>query len=107
MVGVCVREKDISQRVALMSYECHCTDEALCKYHLLLIKGSFYTEEEIKEPKIKRVRPNNNQTNRPVAQCGTRAGYNKHRREKTSACAECKQAQSDYVNDYLKRKRAS
>ena len=90
-----------------MVYECHCTDEALCKYHLLLIKGSFYTEEEIKEPKIKRVRPNNNQTNRPVAQCGTRAGYNKHRKQGTPACAECKQAQSDYVNDYLKRKRAS
>ena len=90
-----------------MNYECHCTDEALCKYHLLLIKGSFVTEEEIKEPKIKRVRPNNNQTNRPVAQCGTRAVYNKHSREKTSACAECKQAQSNYVNEHLKRKRAS
>ena len=90
-----------------MAYECQCTDEALCNFHLLLIKGSFYTDEEIKEPKIKRVRANNNLTNRPVAQCGTRAGYNKHRREKTPYCAECKQAQSDYVNEFLKRKRAS
>lgn len=90
-----------------MAYECHCTDEALCNYHLLLIKGSFVTEEEIKEPKVKRVRANNNLTNRPVAQCGTRAGYNRHRAKKELACALCKQAQSDYVNNFLKRKRAS
>jgi hypothetical protein len=33
---------------------------------------------------------------RSVAQCGTRSGYNKHRRNNTEACAECKQANTDY-----------
>ena len=90
-----------------MNYECHCTDEALCKYHLLLIKGSFYTEEEIKEPKSKRARPNNNLTNRPIAECGTRSGYKRHRANGEEACALCKSAQNEAVKEYNRKRKVS
>ena len=46
-------------------------------------------------------------TNRVTAVCGTRAGYNKHRREGEQACEECKSAQNEAVKNYNKRKRAS
>lgn len=57
--------------------------------------------------KVRNPKPKSVSTIRKVAECGTRAGYNKHRREGTPTCAECKAAQSAAVNEYLKRKRAS
>ena len=44
---------------------------------------------------------------RAVAECGTRAGYNRHRRLGEDACTECKAAQSDAVKNYMKQKKAS
>lgn len=54
------------------------------------------------QPKVKR----SPSVIRAVAECGTRAGYNKHRRDGEPACAECKAAQSRAVNEYQKRRRA-
>lgn len=56
------------------------------------------------EPKVKQIRSAS--PARAVAICGTRAGYNKHRRDGEPACAECKAAQSKAVNEYQKRRRA-
>jgi len=46
-------------------------------------------------------------TNRLVAECGTRAGYNRHRRLGEETCAKCKAAQSEAVKNYMKQKNAS
>jgi hypothetical protein len=35
-----------------------------------------------------------------VAKCGTRSGYNKHRRNGEDACAACKKANSKYQTRY-------
>lgn len=42
---------------------------------------------------------------RITAECGTRAGYNKHRRDGEPACDECKSAQNEAVKEFNKRKR--
>lgn len=33
--------------------------------------------------------------------CGTRAGYQKHHRNKETACDECNQAHAEYMRDYM------
>ena len=65
----------------------------------------FITDEGVIK-RIVRVSTPRTFTPRIVAVCGTRAAYNKHRREGEPTCAECKQAQSNYVNELQKRKRA-
>ena len=42
---------------------------------------------------------------RKIAQCGTRAGYNRHIRLREATCAECKAAQADGVNKWNRSKR--
>ena len=88
-------------------------NECLCwkSYTCLLCEDIANGRVKIIEDKIVRVvrpaRDRNVSALRPVAKCGTRAGYNKHRREQTETCADCRKAQSDYVNEIQKRKRAS
>jgi hypothetical protein len=42
---------------------------------------------------------------RQAAVCGTRAGYNAHRRRNEPTCADCKRAQTHSVIDYKKKKK--
>jgi hypothetical protein len=42
---------------------------------------------------------------RKTAVCGTRAGYNAHRRKKEPTCVDCKRAQTHSVIDYKKKKK--
>lgn len=42
--------------------------------------------------------------NRKVAECGTRAGYNRHLKLKEPTCAECKQAQLEAVQKWKREK---
>lgn len=42
--------------------------------------------------------------NRKVAQCGTRAGYNRHLKLKEPTCPECKAAQSASVSAHYRNK---
>lgn len=37
------------------------------------------------------------------AECGTYAGYQQHRRERTGPCGICYQAHADYMRDYRRR----
>jgi hypothetical protein len=37
----------------------------------------------------------------PESKCGTRAGYQKHHRNKEAACDECAQAHAEYMRDYM------
>ena len=78
--------------------ECMCWKTYTCLYCEDIAEGR-------RKPTGEKVRAINNLTNRPIAECGTRSGYKRHRANGEEACASCKQAQSDYVNDYLKRKR--
>ena len=43
-------------------------------------------------------------TARKVAQCGTRAGYNRHIKQGTPTCAECRLAQTEGVKKYQREK---
>ena len=42
--------------------------------------------------------------NRPVAACGTRAGYNRHLKLKEPTCPECKAAQLEAVVQWKRKK---
>ena len=46
------------------------------------------------------------ESQRKVAECGTRAGYNRHLKLKEPTCADCKAAQSEAVTRW-KREKAS
>ena len=50
-------------------------------------------------------RTNTLNVNRPVAECGTRSGYKRHRANGEEACGECKHAQNEAIKEYNKRKR--
>lgn len=53
---------------------------------------------EKKQTKEKRVRQISTRiAPRKVAQCGTRAGYNRHRRLNEATCDDCKKAQTQAV----------
>lgn len=41
---------------------------------------------------------------RKIAQCGTRAGYNRHLKMNETTCAECKAAQTEAVIKYKREK---
>lgn len=41
---------------------------------------------------------------RKVAECGTRAGYNRHLKRKEPTCVECKAAQSEAVSRWKREK---
>ena len=43
-------------------------------------------------------------SNRSVAACGTRAGYNRHLKQGEPTCAECKAAQLEAVQEWKRRK---
>lgn len=43
---------------------------------------------------------------RKVAQCGTRAGYNRHLKQGEPTCADCKQAQLEAVQRWQANKKA-
>ena len=43
---------------------------------------------------------------RKVADCGTRAGYNRHLKLKEPTCAECRAAQTEAVSRWQRDKRA-
>lgn len=43
-------------------------------------------------------------SNRKVAECGTRAGYNRHLKMGEPTCAECKAAQTESVIMYKRKK---
>lgn len=81
-----------------MSYDCVCWKTYVCLRCERIARG----QERESRPKVAR----SISTARPVAQCGTRAGYNKHRRDGEPACAECKAAQNKAVIEFNKRKRA-
>lgn len=50
--------------------------------------------EDATKPKTKRA------SSRPVAQCGTRAGYNRHLKNGEPTCADCKRAQVEAVQKW-------
>lgn len=43
-------------------------------------------------------------TNRKVAECGTRAGYNRHLKMGEATCTACKAAQTESVKRYQREK---
>jgi hypothetical protein len=43
-------------------------------------------------------------TARKIAECGTRAGYNRHIKQGEPTCAECKAAQNEAVKRYQREK---
>jgi hypothetical protein len=43
-------------------------------------------------------------SNRRVAECGTRAGYNRHLKQGEPTCADCKAAQSEGVKRHNREK---
>jgi hypothetical protein len=45
-------------------------------------------------------------SSRKIAQCGTRAGYNRHLKMGEPSCADCKRAQSDAVIRWKNNKSA-
>lgn len=89
-----------------MSYECVCWKTYTCLRCERIARGEAV---EVRREGGRERKPRSTSVShlRKVAECGTRAGYNKHRRDQTPACAECKKAQSNYVNEIQKRKRAS
>jgi hypothetical protein len=90
-----------------MARTCQCWKTYQCLLCEDIATGRVVINEEGEVKRVVRVSTPRTYTPRVVAQCGTRAGYNKHRREGTATCAECRQAQSNYVNEIQKRKRAS
>ena len=44
---------------------------------------------------------------RKIAECGTRAGYNRHLKLKEETCAECRQAQKESVMRAQAKRRAA
>ena len=86
---------------------CQCWKTYTCLLCEDIATGKVVINEEGEIKRVVRVSTPRTYTPRVVAQCGTRAGYNKHRREGEPACAECKAAQNEAVKDFNKRKRAS
>ena len=80
-----------------MARECQCWKSYTC----LLCEDIANGLVHIVEGKVRAVHI----TPRKEAECGTRAGYNKHRREGESACDLCKSAQNEAVKAHNKRKR--
>ena len=78
---------------------CQCWKTYTCLLCEDIATGRVVINEEGEVKRVVQVSTPRTYTPRVVAQCGTRAGYNKHRREKTATCAECRQAQSNYVNE--------
>ena len=79
-------------------------------YQCLLCEDIANGLVKIVENKVVRVRSASGiAINRPVAECGTRSGYKRHRANGEEACAECKSAQNEAVKKYMqaKRERAS
>ena len=88
-----------------MARSCQCWKTYTCLLCEDIANGKVLITDEGVIKKIVRVSTPRTYTPRFVAVCGTRAGYNKHRREGEPTCDECKQAQSDYVNNFKKQKR--
>ena len=86
---------------------CQCWKTYTCLLCEDIATGKVVINEEGEIKRVVRVSTPRTYTPRVVAQCGTRAGYNKRRREGEPACAECKAAQNEAVKDFNKRKRAS
>jgi hypothetical protein len=80
-----------------VSYDCVCWKTYTCLRCERIARGEAV---KVRPPRAV-------STIRKVAECGTRAGYNKHLREKTPTCEACKRAQSEYTNEIQKRKRVS
>ena len=68
--------------------DCFCTPRYQC----------LACEKAERQPRV--AAPKRTSGIRKVAQCGTRAGYNKHLRLKEPTCAECKQAQNKAVQGW-------
>jgi len=63
-----------------------------------------------KAPKQRRViarRAGFTRRGKPPAECGTTAGYARHRRNGEQPCAACRQAYNRYQNDYKAARRAA
>lgn len=82
-----------------MARSCQCWKT----YQCLLCEDIATGKVQIIEGKVRAVHI----TPRIQAVCGTRAGYNKHRRDGEEACAECKSAQNEAVKNYMAKRRAS
>ena len=67
--------------------DCFCTKNYLCL--------ACERQQEIKAGRI---------AARKVADCGTRAGYNRHLKLKEPTCAECKAVQNEAVQRWQKAK---
>ena len=73
---------------------CFCTE----KYQCLSCEAGIIRKQAIAEGR---------KLTRKVAQCGTRAGYNRHLKLKEPTCQECKAAQSAAVSQWQRDRRAS
>jgi len=68
--------------------DCFCTKTYQCL--------SCERQEEIKAGRI---------SARKIAECGTRAGYNRHLRMKEPTCPECRSAQTESVSGWIRSKK--
>ena len=76
--------------------DCFCTKKYLC------LSCERLATESAKRSSTATKKPT---SNRKAAQCGTRAGYNKHIRLREQTCAECRAAQTKSVNNWQKENR--
>jgi len=88
-----------------MARSCQCWKTYTCLLCEDIATGKVVLTDEGEIKRVVRVSKPRTYTPRFVAVCGTRAGYNKHRREGEPACEECKAAQNEAVKDFNKRKR--
>lgn len=88
-----------------MARSCQCWKTYRCLLCEDIATGKVIINEEGVIKRVVRVSKPRTFTPRIVAVCGTRAGYNKHRREGEPACDECKSAQNEAVKNFNQRKR--
>jgi hypothetical protein len=76
--------------------------QCLCfrNYQCLSCEAGVRREQRSATPRVKRAPA----IGRKVAQCGTRAGYNRHIKQGTPTCTECKAAQTAGVMRYKREK---
>lgn len=75
--------------------DCFCTP----RYQCLSCEKAEKGYKVVKAPRTKTY----TSTNRKVAECGTRAGYNKHRRLGEPTCTECRAAQTKAVTRWQRQ----
>ncbi|MFD5814364.1 WhiB family transcriptional regulator [Streptomyces sp. NPDC127038] len=61
-------------------------------------RSRYEQARQSRQPKTEQAEPKPPVKKREPAKCGTRAGYQKHQREKSAICAPCRQANTDADN---------